>query len=144
MDRFILTSTAFTGEVEFRFDGDEGLKFYENRSTMDLKQRGHLYGRFPFTWSLLKELCLASTTLTLTKITVQVTFKEFYDAYANKVGNKARAEKLFNALKDTERALIMEHLPLYDAYLAARPRMEKAYPETYLSQRRWENELPTK
>jgi len=141
MNRYLITSTLFDGEIEFRYRADEALKHFENRSTMDDNLLSRLFTKFPFTRTALVELCTGSL-LTLAQVSVQVLFKDFWEAYGYKVGNKARAEKLWNALTDTDRVAIMEYLPKYDAYLAARPRMEKLYAETFLNQRRWENELP--
>lgn len=142
MYKYLLTSTKFTGELEFRFDTARALSFFENRAQMEVDQLNYLFGKFPFTEEELIRLTQGSATLTLAKLDHDITFDEFWKAYNYKVGNKARAMKLWNALTATDRALIMEYLPRYEAYLAARPRMEKLYPETFLNQRRWENELP--
>ncbi|RKR83209.1 hypothetical protein BDD43_3411 [Mucilaginibacter gracilis] len=142
MNRYLITSARFDGEMEFRFDADGNLKYFENRAAMTDEMLAYLYKCFPFNLQLLGDLCKSTTTLRMVQVTVQVTFKEFYDAYGYKVGNKGRAEKLFNALTHAERYLAMEGIARYKAWLAAHPRTDMLYPETYLSQRRWENELP--
>ncbi|WP_295674622.1 hypothetical protein [uncultured Mucilaginibacter sp.] len=142
MVKLLISSTAFTGEIEMRYNTLGALVFYDNRAQMEIDQYNFLFGRFPFTKEELLKLVQGSKTLTCVKIAVQVAFKDFWEAYNYKVGNKARAEKLWNALTETEHHLIMEHIKAYDAYLATRPRMEKLYAETYLNQRRWESEFP--
>jgi hypothetical protein len=69
------------------------------------------------------------------------TFPGFWNAYNYKVGNKKRAEKLWTLLNEQEKLLALSSIRKYDRYLAQRPKMEKAYPETWLAQRRWENEF---
>jgi len=55
------------------------------------------------------------------------------------VGNKTRAEKLYNVLSDPERARVMVSIRKYKAYLASHFTQEMCYAETFLNQRRWEN-----
>ena len=142
MTNYLLSSTAFTGEIELRFNEKLALVFYDNRADMTAEQFNFLFSLFPFTEEELIKLTKRASALTLVKHYEKKTFKQFWDAYDYKVGNKGRAEKLWNALTDTEHALIMHHLKAYDTYLASRPRMEKLYAETYLNQRRWESEFP--
>jgi hypothetical protein len=66
-----------------------------------------------------------------------LSFQAFWNQYANKVGNKARAEKLWNKLTDAERSQCFDALPAYDYYLRQRPTMERCYAETFLAQQRW-------
>ena len=142
MIKFLISSTAFTGEIEMRYNTLGALVFYDNRADMSIDQFNFLLSQFPRTEDEMLKLCRASKTITVVKTSVQVVFKDFWSAYAYKVGNKDRAEKLWNALTETEHHLIMAHIKAYDAYLASRPRMEKLYAETYLNQRRWESEFP--
>ena len=71
---------------------------------------------------------------------IDTTFTGFWSAYGYKVGKKARAEKLWGVLKEDERRAAITGIAKYDRYLAGKIRMEKAYPETYLSNRYWEND----
>jgi hypothetical protein len=66
-------------------------------------------------------------------------FQVFWNSYGYKVGNKKRAERLWNVLTEEERLAALSAVGRYDRYLAERTRMEKAYPETWLAQRRWES-----
>lgn len=69
-----------------------------------------------------------------------LSFNAFWNAYSYKVGNKTRAEKLWNALKDTDKAKAFSYLKTYANYLLLNPSIQKLYPETYLSQKRFNNE----
>lgn len=139
--RHIVTSKAFDGEIEFRYD-DFGLCFYENRAAMSSLQLIHLFKNFPVGVNQLEGLLKSSKTLTLTRLSIVMEFTIFWEAYAYKVGKKARAEKIWKALNDSDRVLAIEAIKPYDRWLSSKHNLEKVYPETYLSQRRWENELP--
>ena len=68
------------------------------------------------------------------------TFERFWNAYGYKVGNKARVQKKWNALPEGERVLAMAAIPRYRRFAEGK-RIELVYPETYIDQRRWENEF---
>lgn len=65
-------------------------------------------------------------------------FEDFWDAFAYKVGNKKRSEKLWNAMSDVDRAACLKSIKTYRVYLVNHPKMEQCYPETFLAQRRFE------
>ena len=69
-----------------------------------------------------------------------VTFVHFWNRYSYKVGNKARAMKLWNALPEMERLLALGAIEKQRRHSESR-RTDMPYPETYLSQRRWENQF---
>jgi len=75
------------------------------------------------------------------KIELDLSFVRFWNEFKYKVGNKERSEKLFNNLKEYEKAEIFKHIPKYLYHLQL-TRKAQVYPETFLAQRRWENELP--
>jgi hypothetical protein len=70
---------------------------------------------------------------------IDVTFAMFWDRYQAKVGNKERAKKLWNLMNQHDQAAAYAYIETYNRYLFSNPTLTKAYPETYLSQRRWEN-----
>lgn len=74
------------------------------------------------------------------EIPVELTFEVFWNAYGNKVGNKARCEKLWATLTEEDKALCLQSIRAYRFYLANNTTQRQAYPETYLAQRRFENE----
>lgn len=67
-------------------------------------------------------------------------FPAFWELYAYKVGNRARVQKKWEALPEADRINAMAAIPRYKRF-AANKRIERVYPETYLDQRRWENEF---
>lgn len=65
-------------------------------------------------------------------------FDAFWEAYGKKVGSKHKCQLKWARLTETDRRLIMQHVPLY---ITSTP--DKAFrknPETYLNGRVWESE----
>lgn len=70
---------------------------------------------------------------------LNIPFKHFWDAYQKKVGKLSKIEKKWNALKDSERSAIMEHIP---KYIASQPNKQfRKNPETYLNNESWNDEI---
>jgi len=67
-------------------------------------------------------------------------FEAFWDMYNYKVGKKDRVKKLWETLTEVEQDRAMMGIIKYKRYLAQNPHIAQCYPETYLSQKRWENE----
>lgn len=115
--------------VAFRLDSmitDEGLTW--------------LHAHMPFTEEGLKKWKGIIRNIVISEAIDDTSFSGFWERYKYKVGNKKRAEKLWSLLSEKERLSALASIAKYDRFLATRQRMEKAYPETYLAQRRWENE----
>jgi hypothetical protein len=72
---------------------------------------------------------------------INISFDVFWNAYDKKVGNKKLCIQRWNKLKDAERQKIIDTLPTFIASI--RDKQYLPYPEKYLNQRRWEDELPT-
>ena len=68
-----------------------------------------------------------------------LSFDNFWKTYNNKVGNKPRAEKLWNALTDNDKAKALNYIRQYDNHLILNQGLTKLYPETYLNQKRFNN-----
>lgn len=60
--------------------------------------------------------------------------------YGYKVGNKPRVQKKWNALPEGERILALGAIPKYKRFAEGK-HIDLVYPETYIDQRRWENEF---
>jgi hypothetical protein len=72
------------------------------------------------------------------EVPLDLSFENFWRTYNFKFGNKLRAEKIWNMLPLQEQVCAFEFIKRYDGQLAI-SRTAKAYPETYLSQQRWNN-----
>jgi hypothetical protein len=84
-------------------------------------------------------LCKTYPGFTLAEIPVDLTFDTFWEAYDYKLGGKKRAEKLWNALPDADKARALTMIGRYNRWLATKNGIQKCNPETYLNQRRFEN-----
>ena len=69
-----------------------------------------------------------------------LSFDRFWSKYNYKVGKIQRAKKLWENLPEVDKIDALNKIDRYNAWLSQRT-IEKAYPETYLSQRRWENDF---
>lgn len=76
------------------------------------------------------------------EVPADLSFDAFWNKYNYKLGKKERAKKLWECLTDADRARAINAIKAYDTWLSQRS-IEKVYPETYLSQRRWENDFGT-
>lgn len=65
-----------------------------------------------------------------------ISFESFWDCYDYKVGNKARAKKLFEELSEVEKQDVFVGLKRYNGFLQTKT-TAKLYPETFLAQKRW-------
>jgi hypothetical protein len=74
------------------------------------------------------------------KVEQDLSFDAFWDLYEHKVGNKARAMKLWSNLPKMDKARCFVGIRQYKFWLSHHPNVEKLYAETFLHQRRWENE----
>lgn len=136
MRKYVLTSPDFTGELIFGYNSEGVLVYFENKADLQDAHWQYLSKNMPFVDTELAGIVKKGK---LTEIT-DLSFARFWAAYNNKVGNKKRAEKLWVALQENERIAVLEHLPKYNYYLKTHQGLMKAYPETFLNQRRWENE----
>lgn len=68
----------------------------------------------------------------------KIDFSVFWNLYNHKIGNKPGAEKKWNKLTLSEQKKIIEVLPVY--LTTIKDKQFQAHADTWLNQRRWENE----
>ncbi len=106
---------------------------------LSVMQLNWLWDKFlPFTESELENV--RDPKIKITRMAKDLSFEAFWDRFAYKVGKKARAEKLWEALKEDERASALHAVDRYKQFIA-HTNTAQAYAETWLAQRRWENEF---
>ena len=71
--------------------------------------------------------------------TINIAFSVFWDLYGKKKGNKESCEKKWKKLNDVERIKIIDTLPNFKA--SVKEIQYLPFPETYLNQKRWNDEL---
>jgi hypothetical protein len=139
MKKYLMIGVHHT--VEFCFRERDGLlcgvTFPE-----ELSDRNTIYliDNLPHDYEELQTLAKKFSAV-LREVPQDLSFEAFWDTYNYKVGNKARVKKLWQALPQQDRAACIVSLARYDQYLKLHPRMERAYPETYINQRRFENQF---
>lgn len=136
MRKYAVTSPSFTGEMIFGYNTEGILFYYENNAMLETEHLVWLSQHFPF---LDTQLSMIIKNGKITEIT-DLSFAKIWHDYGFKVGNKARAEKLWNKLQVSEKIAVFESLPRYKYYLRTHQNLMQAYLETYLFQKRWENE----
>lgn len=71
---------------------------------------------------------------------IDVSFERFWNLYGKKVGNKGGVEKRWSKLEWEEKVMALGCVPRMRQYYE-RKGLDLPYPETYVNQRRWENEF---
>lgn len=140
MHKIIITSTKFEGSLEFEMDDQEMVRLFRNHATLDEKQQAWLSENFPITLKRLNAMLSGFRSLTGELIQTDLSFDNFWDTFDYKIGNKKRAQKLWKELSDADKLKAIQTIPAYEYYLKMKPAIEKLYPETFLSQRRFETD----
>ena len=70
---------------------------------------------------------------------INIEFDVFWNMYNKKVGSKSNCEKKWRSLKNGQRTKIIESLPLFLSSI--KDKQYQPFPETYLNQNRWDDEI---
>lgn len=73
---------------------------------------------------------------------INIVFDIFWNLYNKKVGDKNKCTAKWKKLKDQEREKIIQTLPVFLSKI--KDKQFIPFPETYLNQKRWNDEMPTK
>jgi hypothetical protein len=138
MKKYLVTHKGSDITFYFVFDKNDVIIEYKSNFVSNSKTVGFLKEHFPFETKAISYY-QKSKFFNVELVEQDLSFKAFWDAYDNKVGNKKRAEKLWNALKPTDKAKAIAYIKRYDNILI-RSNVTKLYPETYLNQKRFDNE----
>jgi hypothetical protein len=72
---------------------------------------------------------------------INISFDVFWNLYNKKIGAKEKLKVKWQKLKDAERQKIIDTLPTFLANI--KDKQYQPHPETYLNNKRWEDELTT-
>ena len=137
MDKYLFTS--ITGNRKILMGYEDGLlRELSIEGSMSNSEIQFLMLHFPWIECGLKQF-EEITRGKVTRIEMDLSFDTFWNAYAYKVGNKTRTEKLWDKLSGVDKAAVLRSIPIYDTFLVIKKNQDKLYPETFLSQRRFEN-----
>ncbi len=136
--KYLLSTNKLKGELLFEYGEDGIIAEFTCQAKLTEEQLIWLSKNFPVTESTLISQS-KRFGWQLKKIEEDLSFESFWERYNHKVGNKKRAERLWNQLSKKEKAKAMAFLKRYESYLNQNPGIAKLYPETYLNQQRWNN-----
>jgi hypothetical protein len=139
MNRYLITSSHYTGEVELVFDTTGRLVRIDMQSTnMTVVQVDKFKERIPAVENLLEQR-FSDTKVTIVQSEYEVTFEQFWKKYNKKI-NKLRGEQEWNKLSKAEQVCAFFGIDAYDKFLAQVKVRQKLDPENYLKRKSWENE----
>lgn len=140
MPKYIITFTKQDANALLEYN-DEGylLKYELTPGTFDKLQFAWFFSRFPRTLELLEKWKVWNVpNVTIKKVEEDLSFERFYNLYNHKVSKRVRAENIWNAMTNANKALAIAYIPKYEAYLR-QSSVNKKYPETYLNSEVWNN-----
>jgi len=138
MKKYLITHKKTKATLLFVFDENGVLKEFKSEIKSSPKTADFYKAVFPFESKDLKYFT-KNKEFSVDEILQDLSFVNFWNTFANKVGNKPKAKKLFESLNDVDKAKAINYIKRYDNILA-QSTIQKLYPETYLNQRRFDNE----
>ena len=114
MRKFILTSPKFEGAVTFGYNADNRLIYYENTTSMTIKQLDWLLANLPQASTWIGNIKTDSGTRVV-EIPEDLSFERFWNLYDKKV-NRLRAEPLFEKLNEAEKFKAIMRVKTYKEY----------------------------
>lgn len=139
MKKYLLTSTAFTGEVEFTFN-DSGIleSFDAKRADLSAIQQLWILKEMPSNINEVQRILVGSKTATLTEIKEEITFEMFWNRYDEKQrSSKKKAEMRWKRMKETDQIKAFKYIQRYEQSIPQG--VCKKYAETYLNAEQWNN-----
>lgn len=139
LEGYIITFKNTSGNIVFRFVADTGkLAALELNFDYTDAQLDYLRAYLPSNLQELQDLVKRSKNWLIERMPLDLNFTTFWARYNHKVGNKKRAERLWDTLSQANRAKALNFITKYEAQLL-QTNHDKLYPETYLNQERWNN-----
>ncbi|MFH1121770.1 MAG: hypothetical protein V1775_18260 [Bacteroidota bacterium] len=139
MKRFVLTSDAFTGEVEFIFN-DLGLLYSFSMSNAQLseKQQVFIIKELPRELNEIKRVIGTSQSAKITEVAIEITFEMFWKRYDPPANSKKKKKALprWNKMSKAEQMKAYYHISKYESNMRGEAKM---YAETYLNSELWNN-----
>lgn len=151
MNRYIITSPKFTGEIHVLYGIDGKLLFIDfMKSDATKEQIEYFKNNCPAKMGEIdgvryeREVDYLQTQFGSSKLTIieegyKVTFDMMWNRYDYKV-NRIRAEKEWNKLSEADHVNAFARYPLYDRHLKLNAWKTKAGLDRYLKDRFWESE----
>lgn len=139
MKHFILTSTAFTGSIEYKYCEDGYLISYKYDATMSQKQREFILRKMPLTIHGFQDLIGKSKTLNVEEVQTDMSFDNFWNLYDKKI-NRKRCMPIWDKLSDADKLKCLNSIAQYIKYLHRTGYRDQKDPDGYLRDRLFETE----
>lgn len=138
MNKYLLTFNEKRGFASFEFDEEGYLIDFSIKAELTKDQHYWLLIKMPIKEDEIQGKLGSVKNTRLELIPPDLSFEAFWQEYNYKTGNKSRSEKLWNELSDDDKIKVFNHMPRYRYHMKTTG-IQQAYPETFLSQRRFEN-----
>jgi len=140
MNKYIITSPAFTGEINVLYGLDNKLLYIDFlKCDLSQEQTDYFKSKLPALYSDPLVEAFGKSRLTVIKEGYQVSFEQWWNRY-NLKRNRLRAEKHWQKLSEADRVNAFFKIGMYERHLALNAWKTKADPETYLKSRYWDND----
>jgi len=139
MSKYLIEFVRWESSAVVEYDQDGillSLSF--NRGNLQPEGVKAFFARTPYKIDHLDSVYRTAPNTRVSVVAEDLSFDAFWQKYDNKFGNKAQAEKMWKALSEADQAAAMRYIDAYDRFLSTST-IKKAYPTTYLNQKRWNN-----
>jgi hypothetical protein len=142
MKRYLITSAAFTGEIQVLYGQDAKLLYIDFLNCeMTEEQISFFKNALPVYYSddNFNKAFASAKSINIQEQGYRISFDQFWSKY-NMKRNRLRCEKLWTKLSEADQVNAYFGLRGYDRHLMLNTWKTKADPDTYLRNRYWENE----
>jgi len=141
MKKLLLTSSAFTGQIQVVYFQNQLVLFDVQHAEMTAPQIEYLKRSVPVLFTTLEEFIKAFNSKTLVVIEEGFTigFEEFWSKYGQK-RNKDRCVKIWEKLPQAEQVKAYAGISVYKNFLQKNTWRTIAEPEKYLKEKYWNSE----
>jgi hypothetical protein len=141
MNKYLITSPRFTGEISVLYGVDSKLLFIDfTKCDLTEEQIQYFKANVPVVFNdKFIDAFGSNNRLSVVEEGYKVTFEQFWNLYEHKV-HRPRAEKQWNKLSEADHVNAYFKYAIYKRHLALNQWKSKAEPERYLKDRFWESE----
>jgi hypothetical protein len=138
MRTFILTHQQFEGDIEFGFDDRGFISSMHIRAELIEKTLYWITTHYPLTTADL--IAYEAKMFAIQEIPVDLSFDAFWKVWPEVKGNRARAEKVWGRMTESDRALALRVMPAYMRYIAKNTFKNPKWPDRWLSEQCYKND----
>jgi hypothetical protein len=139
MKKYMLTSPNYPDGIICGFNGDSVIIFFQIEGNPSSDLIIALLQKLPLTEQAFLDL-RKRTGIKIEIVPTDLSFECFWSEYGYKFGKKDRVKKIWESMNDNDKVKALAAIKPYKTWLL-RKNIDMVYPETYLSQRRFENDF---